>query len=503
MQAAQQKLIQTQQQQIQELNDNLKNLHATLEKGKLPSQTIPNPGHSSSAGPQVRGCQAVTTLRSGKEIPKPHQSPPSGDVEEEYEQEELEDKQQEEEESIKAAPYPERLRMPGKDKYQTEIQEIFNKCSLNIPLLEAIKQVPKYAKYLKDLCTVKRTLRVKKKCFLAQNITALVQNKPVKCKDHGAPTIPCKIGNKNFGEALLDLGSSVNLLPYHIYQTLGIGELEPTAYTLQLVDRSVVIPRGTVEDVLVQVHNFVYPVDFIVLDTQPSTAKNDVPIILGRPFLSTCKALINCRDGHLNISFGDMSVYLNIFKTYKVAKEVDDVDDVYDVDPIEQLEEDHYESLRAQTYDKLFGNPLLNVAYTSMSVQDSAELAARSQMKQATKKENITCSTVCYMKNLEESEKEVGTPKKGKKKKKRQPKKVQHNLSPGQKVMVFDSKKKLKRMGPFVVKYIYPSGAVHVGTEGENERFKFHYKRVEHVGELEPTKEKDIKQSKDPPHGGN
>ena len=58
-------------------------------------------------------------------------------------------------------------------------------------------------------------------------------------------------------------------------------------------------------------------------------------------------------------------------------------------------------------------------------------------------------------------------------------------------------------MGPFVVKYIFSSGAVHVGNEGENDRFKFHYKRVEHVGELEPTKEEEIKQSKDPPHGGN
>ena len=270
--------------------------------------------------------------------------------------------------------------MPGKDKYQLEIQDIFNKCSLNIPLLEAIKQVPKYAKYLKDLCTVQAHTKGKKEVFSSTKYHSLSAEQTFKMQDPGAPTISCKIGNKNFGEALLDLGSSVNLLPYHIYQTLGIGELEPTTCTLQLADRSVVIPRGTVEDVLVQVHNFVYPVDFIVLDTQPSTAKNDVPIILGRPFLSTCKALINCRDGHLNISFGDMSVDLNIFKTYKVPKEVEDVDEVYAVDPVDPLEDDHYENLRAHAYDKLFGDPFVNVAYTSMSVQESAELAARSQI---------------------------------------------------------------------------------------------------------------------------
>ena len=79
----------------------------------------------------------------------------------------------------------------------------------------------------------------------------MVQDKPTKCKDPGAPTIPCRIGEPNFSEALLDLGSSGNLLPYHIYTTLGLGELEPTARTLQLADKSIVVPRGTIEDVLV------------------------------------------------------------------------------------------------------------------------------------------------------------------------------------------------------------------------------------------------------------
>ena len=133
---------------------------------------------------------------------------------------------------------------------QSPFQELYNKLAnisfnmisnkflisavLNIPLLEAIKEVPKYAKYLKDICTVKRTLRVKKKYFLVQNITALVQDRPLKCKDPGAHTIPCRIGETKFSEALLDLVSSVNLFPYHIYTTLGLGELEPTACTLTI-----------------------------------------------------------------------------------------------------------------------------------------------------------------------------------------------------------------------------------------------------------------------------
>ncbi|RVW66650.1 hypothetical protein CK203_063608 [Vitis vinifera] len=64
---------------------------------------------------------------------------------------------------------------------------------------------------------------------------------------------------KGSGKALLDLGASVNLLPYSVYKQLGLGELKPTSITLSLADRSVKIPRGIIEDVLVQVDNFYYP----------------------------------------------------------------------------------------------------------------------------------------------------------------------------------------------------------------------------------------------------
>ena len=88
-------------------------------------------------------------------------------------------------------------------------------------------------------------------------------------------------------KALLDLGASVNLLPYSIYKRLGLGELKPTSITLFLADRSMKIPRGMIEDVLVQVDKFYYQVDFVVLDTDPVVkGTNYVPIILGRPFLA-------------------------------------------------------------------------------------------------------------------------------------------------------------------------------------------------------------------------
>ena len=98
--------------------------------------------------------------------------------------------------------------------------------------------------------------------------------------------------------ALLDLGASVNLLPYSVYKQLGLGELKPTTITLSLADRSVKIPKGIVEDVLVKVYTFYYPVDFVVLDTEPvEEGTNHVPIILGRPFLATSNSIINCQNG--------------------------------------------------------------------------------------------------------------------------------------------------------------------------------------------------------------
>ena len=116
------------------------------------------------------------------------------------------------------------------------------------------------------------------------------------------------------GESLLDLGASVNLLPYSVYKQLGLGELKPTLITLSLADRSVKILRGMIEDVLVQVDKFYYPVDFVVLDTDPIIKRtNCVPIILGRPFLATSNAIINCRNGVMQLTFENMTLELNIF----------------------------------------------------------------------------------------------------------------------------------------------------------------------------------------------
>ena len=107
-------------------------------------------------------------------------------------------------------------------------------------------------------------------------------------------------------------------MPYSMYKQLGLRELKPNSITLSLADRSIKIPKGIVEDVLIQVDKFYYHVDFVVLDTAPVVVgANYAPIILGRPFLTTSNVIINCQNGVMQLTFGNMTLELNIFHSSK------------------------------------------------------------------------------------------------------------------------------------------------------------------------------------------
>ena len=282
--------------------------------------------------------KAVVTLRSGKELKLVVQklvksAPLVADP--------LQEEQSVGKEEVKIRippPFPQVLRKKKNSVNQTEMLEVLRQVKVNIPLLDMIKQVPTYAKFLKDLCTVKKGLNVNKKAFLTEQVSAIIECKtPVKYKDPGCPTISVNIGGISVEKALLDLGASVNLLPYSMYKQLGLGELKPTSITLSLADRSIKIPKGTIEDVLIQVDRFYYPVDFVVLDTEPvAVGPNHVPIILGRPFLATSNAIINCRNGVMQLTFGNMTLELNIFHLGKrhMHSEEDDFEEVCLIDTI-------------------------------------------------------------------------------------------------------------------------------------------------------------------------
>ena len=314
------------------LNRKLDNMHSeisklsnqqlqSLEKEKAPFkgqqyQNLVNEiGLTEDANKRTDEVKAVVTLRSGRElqtaVPELVKSAP-------VVAEPLQEEQSVAKEEVKIRippPFPQVLRKKKNHVNQTEMLEVLRQVKVNIPLLDMIKQVPTYAKFLKDLCTIKKGLNVNKKAFLTEQVSAIIGNKtPVKYKDPGCPTISVNIGGISVEKALLDLGASVNLLPYSMYKQLGLGELKPTSITLSLADRSIKIPKGTIEDVLIQVDRFYYPVDFVVLDTEPVALRpNHVPIILGRPFLATSNAIINCRNGVMQLTFGNMTLELNIF----------------------------------------------------------------------------------------------------------------------------------------------------------------------------------------------
>jgi hypothetical protein len=256
------------------------------EKGKLPSQPVPNPrlqiqgGSSSNALKGQDHVQAIVSLRSGRQVDN-QVALPENNLVAQQEQRSGSTKEKDMEPStatietpprsfIPKAPYPDRLLAPKKGGKFEDILEVFKQVQINIPFLDVIQQVPSYAKFLKDLITVKRKTNVPKKVCLTEHVSSILQCKlPIKHKDPRCPTISGMIGVSRIEKALLDLGASVNLLPYSVYLQLGLGELKPTSMTLQLADRSVKVPWGIIEDVLIKVDKFYFPMDFIVLDTEP------------------------------------------------------------------------------------------------------------------------------------------------------------------------------------------------------------------------------------------
>ncbi|XP_058216887.1 uncharacterized protein LOC131327771 [Rhododendron vialii] len=374
------------------------------EKGKFPSQPLVNAAGThyvgDSSGPSnpnlsLEDAKAITTLRSGKVIdkdlpPKQKSVPPSvpvaipaiipnlgsvPEVEKEAESPEV---------VVPAtaapttpmppvAPYPNRLVAKPKVNVNFQMLELFKKVQFPISLMEAIDAIPQFAKVLKDLCTSKRRTKGQDKVLLTEQVSSILQTEiPTKCKDPGCPTIPIAIVGQKFDKALLDLGASVNLLPYSVYLKLGLSDLKATPVTLQLADRSVRIPKGVVEDVLIQVGEFLFPVDFIVLDTCPiPEVFEKTPIILGRPFLATSSAVMNCKTGQVQLSFGDLKMEVNVFN---VDSRVEDDEEIYEVSLIDTLVQEHVDSV-------LYKDPLeITLTAEEASFLDSPDVGSLMEM---------------------------------------------------------------------------------------------------------------------------
>ena len=211
-----------------------------------------------------------------------------------------------------AVPFPQRIQKAKKEEQFSKFLEIFKKIEINIPFAEAINQMPNYEKFMKEILSKKKKIAEERIVNLTATCSTVIQRSlPAKVKDLGSFTIPCSIGKYEFKKALCDSGASINLMPLSMVQRLSLGELTPTTIILQMADRSMVQPEGVLEDVLVKVGKFIFPVNFMVMKMEED---NQVPLLLGRPFLATRATLIEVKKGELTLRVGNEAVHFNLDK---------------------------------------------------------------------------------------------------------------------------------------------------------------------------------------------
>ncbi|KAM1270963.1 hypothetical protein ACFX2J_031829 [Malus domestica] len=291
------------------------------QPGRLPSQTVVNPNAEQ---------MNVVTLRSGKEVfeqdeasTKAETSPKDTELNKK-DSDKVSKEVQNSFNSCVPIPFPRRFMKSKKEQTDKEILDTFRKVQVNLPLLDAIKQVPKYAKFLKELCTNKRRFHDQETMALGEEVSAVLQRKlPPKLKDAGSFTIPCVIGGKEFRRALCDLGASINLMPYSVYESLNLGDLKETKVVIQLADRLNRYPKGLLEDVLVQVNELIFPADFFVLEMKHDPMPTALPLILGRSFLRTAWTKIDVYDGTLTMEIEGESVKFRIFDAMRYPSELE------------------------------------------------------------------------------------------------------------------------------------------------------------------------------------
>ncbi|XP_071939292.1 uncharacterized protein [Coffea arabica] len=336
--------------EIQDIRNQISQMATTINRldaqnqGKLPSQPELNPKNVSAM-----------TLRSGKEIQGPEPVIPKDNDEEKIENELGREGRNGADPKVlpdpiitvktNPPPFPSRLEKSKKQDKEKEILEVFRKVEINIPLLDAIKQVPKYAKFLRDLCVNRRRLKGDERVIVGENVSVVLQRKlPPKCGDPGMFTIPCKIGNTVIRRAMLDLGASINVMPKSIYASLKLGPLKETGIIIQLADRTNAYPDGLVEDVLVKVNDLVFPADFYVLDMDDDHSPDPSPLLLGRPFMSTAQTKIDVNKGILSMEFDGEIVHFNIFDTMKYPSN-SNFSSVFSVSAIDPVVQEVFETV--------------------------------------------------------------------------------------------------------------------------------------------------------------
>ncbi|XP_006577524.1 uncharacterized protein [Glycine max] len=198
---------------------------------------------------------------------------------------------------------------------EDEKKETTIKLEITMPFGKALQQMQLYAKFLKDMLTRKNRYIHSDTIVVEGNCSAVIQCiLPRKHSDPGSVTIPCSIGEVAVGKALIDLGANINLMPLSMCRRLGELEIMPTRMTLHLADRSISRPFRVIGDVLIQVKHRIFLADFLVMDIEEDL---EIPIILGRPFISTASCIVDMGKGELELSVEDQKISFNLFEAMK------------------------------------------------------------------------------------------------------------------------------------------------------------------------------------------
>nr|KYP35333.1 hypothetical protein KK1_043639 [Cajanus cajan] len=398
---------------------------------------------------------------------------------------------------IKDLPYPHAPSKKEKERQFARFLDIIKKLQINIPFTEAMEQMPTYARFMKDLLTKKRRILEEETVELEAGCSAIIQKSlPQKSRDPGSFTLPVSIGNLSVGKALLDLGASVNLMPLSMLKKIGEVEVRPTRMTLQLADRSIKLPHGIVEDMIVKVDKFMFPVDFVVMDMEEDV---EVPLILGRPFMKTARVIIDMDDGKLKVRVQDEEVSFNVFETTKFPKgnkdcfRIDVLDDVYletqndfkSSSPLEKALPISNEEL-----EKVIGK----ACHLPVGLEHKAFWALKAlnyDLKAAGEKKKL------QLHEWEERRLKAYESSKSYKHKAKiyhDRKILNRSFQPGQQVLVFNSRLKLfpgklksKWSGPFLIKFVKSYGAIELEDPASGRTWLVNGQRLKHYlgGEVE------------------
>ncbi|GJR41200.1 reverse transcriptase domain-containing protein [Tanacetum coccineum] len=294
--------------------------------GSLPSNTVANP----------KGDIKAITTRSGVSYNGPQVPPPPSSLPKvvEHEPEVTKDTVQPMPEDIQppvvqidepvvapktkpTLPYPsrankEKLREKD-DLLASKFMEIFRNLHFELSFADALLHMPKFAPMFRKLLNNKDKIIELIKTLVNENCSAVILKKfPEKLGDPGRFLIPCDFSKMDECLALADLGASINLMPLSVWEKLNLPDLTKTRMILELADRTISTPTSIAEDVFVKVGTFFFPADFLVVD---NIADPRVPLILGRTFLRTARALIDVHGEQMTLRHDDQSLTFKVGDT--------------------------------------------------------------------------------------------------------------------------------------------------------------------------------------------